>query len=301
MDRRIRRYIRAQQKLIALLNEQKQAIVHRAVTRGIDPSIRLMPSGIDWLGDVPKHWETKRLRSLVTRITSGSRGWSNFAANIGPLFIRIGNLTRGSINLDLSEVERLNLPKSARAESLRTRLEPDDILLSITAFIGSVAVVPPDIGEAYVSQHVACCRLSPRSVNPRWVAYVLLSPMGQTHGALCMYGGTKQGLSLDDVKNYPILLPPREEQNALVEWIDRALQVTNSSVQAIEREIALLREYRTRVIADVVTGKLDVREAAAHLPDEAEEPEPRDEAELLVQSEQEEGADLEAVPEEADA
>src|SRR5690606_37261151 len=89
-DRRIRRYIRAKQKLIKLLEEQKQAIIHRAVTRGLDPNVRLKPSGVEWLGDVPEHWEVVRLKSLVSRVTTGSRGWSNFAADSGVLFIRIG-------------------------------------------------------------------------------------------------------------------------------------------------------------------------------------------------------------------
>jgi type I restriction enzyme S subunit len=142
-------------------------------------------------------------------------------------------------------------------------------LLSITAFIGSVAIVPDDLGDAYVSQHVACCRLVPE-VNPRWIGYVLLSPIGQTHGTLSMYGGTKQGLSLGDVKNYVVLLPPREIQDEIADWIDRATSQISDSISAVEREIALLREYRTRLIAGVVTGKLDVRAAAASLPEELE-------------------------------
>jgi restriction endonuclease S subunit len=92
-----------------------------------------------------------------------------------------------------------------------------------------------------------------------------------------MYGGTKQGLSLDDVKNYVVLLPPRGEQDALVSQIEDELQVSDEAIRKARQEIDLLREYRTRLIADVVTGQLDVREAAARLPDETGEPEPLDE------------------------
>lgn len=300
-DRRIRRYIHVKQKLIKLLEEQKKAIIHRAVTRGLDPTVRLKPSGVEWLGDVPGHWEVKRLRNLVVRVTSGSRGWSNYAADFGPLFIRIGNLTRGSIDLDLSEVVRLNLPSWVLGEKTRTRAEPEDILLSITAFIGSVAVVPETIGEAYVSQHVACCRLTDDAANARWVAYVLLSPIGKTHGTLCMYGGTKQGLSLDDVKNHVVLLPPRPEQDLLVQHIESEAHATDLAIRTAHREISLLREYRTRLIADVITGKLDVREAAARLPDETEEPEPLEEADALANTEDDAADDLDAVPNKAEA
>ncbi|HWM89699.1 MAG TPA: restriction endonuclease subunit S [Thermoanaerobaculia bacterium] len=299
-DRRIRRYIRAKKKLIALLNEQKQAIIHRAVTRGLGPNDHLKPSGVEWLGEVPKHWEIKRLRNLTANVTSGSRGWSNYAADSGPLFIRIGNLTRASIELDLSDTVRLNLPTSVLGETTRTRVAPDDVLLSITAFIGSVAIVPSDIGEAYVSQHVACCRLAPGAANARWVGYVLLSPIGKIHGTLCMYGGTKQGLSLDDVRNHVVLLPPREEQDALVQRIEADTAVIDVASRATQREIDFVREYRTRLIADVVTGKLDVREAVARLPEEAEEPELLDEGEAMGEDEAEdEGGDLDALPEEA--
>ena len=96
---------------------------------------------------------------------------------------------------------------------------------------------------------------------------------------MTLYGGTKDGLSLDDVKNYPILLPPRCEQDQLVLWIERQLSSLVKLGDSAKRQINLLREYRTRLIADMVTGKLDVREAAARLPDGTEDPQPLDEAE----------------------
>jgi type I restriction enzyme S subunit len=185
----------------------------------------------------------------------------------------------------------LNLPKTTLAEAERTRVRAGDLLLSITAYIGSVAVVPKNIDEAYISQHVACCRPIPRAANVKWVAYVLLSPVGQTHGKLCMYGGTKQGLSLDDVKNYLVLLPPDHEQAELVSWIESATGDVDQTMVSAYREISLLREFRTRLIADVVTGKLDVREAAARLPEEVEEPEIMEEVEERLEGEGEDSAE----------
>ncbi|MDQ0394972.1 restriction endonuclease subunit S [Labrys monachus] len=261
--------VRAKKKIIALLNEQKQAIIHRAVTRGLDPNAKLKPSGVPWLGDVPEGWEVKRLRNISRSITSGSRGWSRYAADQGPLFIRIANLSRTGLHLRFDDVVRLALPAAELGEAARTRTSAGDLLLSITAYIGSVAIVPDDIGEAYVSQHVACCRLIPQ-VNARWIGYVLLSPVGQAHGTLSMYGGTKQGLSLGDVKNYIVLLPPVEMQDNIADWIDKATRQISDSISAFEHEIALIQEFRTRLIADVVTGKLDVRAAAARLPEIAE-------------------------------
>jgi type I restriction enzyme S subunit len=266
--RRVDRAIAAKRRLISLLEEERRGIIEKLVRQG-DSDFRMnLASGVPWIGDIPEHWGLARLRVLTTRVTSGSRGWSEYAADSGPVFIRVGNLTRNSIDLDLDEAVRLSLPASAAGEAQRTRVQPNDLLLSITAYIGSVAVVPDAIGEAYISQHVALCRLRPGAANPRWVGYVLMSSIGQTHGVLCMYGGTKQGLSLDDVKDYPVLLPPGEEQDRIVGILDSTLASLAATAHAAIREMELLREYRARLIVDAVTGQLDVPTAAARLRDE---------------------------------
>ena len=265
VDRRVRRLIRAKLKLIGLLSEQKQAIINRAVTRGLDSNVPLKGSGVEWLGEVPEHWDVARLRNVTKSVTSGSRGWSSYAADEGPLFIRVANLSRMSLELRFNDVVRLNLPETS--EIVRTRVQAGDLLLSITAYIGSVAVVPGGFEEAYVSQHVARCALRDATHNPRWLGYVLLSEVGQTHGKLSLYGGTKDGLSLDDVKNYPLFLPPRDEQDRLVIEIERGIGDVNLAVESALREIELLNEYRTCLFTNVITGKLDVREVAAALPE----------------------------------
>jgi type I restriction enzyme S subunit len=120
------------------------------------------------------------------------------------------------------------------------------------------------------------------------------------HGQLSMYGGTKQGLSLDDVKSYVLLLPPLSEQDRLVDWIERRSAGLVEAIRSAKREVCLLREYCTRLVADVVTGKLDVREAAARLPDEFTEPEPAGEPGTLIEDDDAPGEDGGAI-EEADA
>jgi type I restriction enzyme, S subunit len=270
----VRRFIHNRRRMIAVLNEQKQAIINRAVTRGLDPLFPLKPSGIDWLGDIPENWQVCRLRNVVSQVTSGSRGWSSYAADEGPLFLRIANLRRMSLQLRFDNVIRLNLPETSEAQ--RTQVQGGDILVSITAYIGSIAVVPSDLEEAYVSQHVALCRPRDDKHNPRWLGYALLSEVGQIHGQLSLYGGTKDGLSLDDVKNYPVLLPPRDEQDKLVERIELQLESTETAIDRAQSEIDLIREYRTRLIADVVTGKVDVRHLAPLLEAVEVEVEPED-------------------------
>ena len=279
VDRRIRRYVSAKRKLIALLEEEKQAVVNQAVTRGLDPNVRLKRSGVEWLSDVPEHWDRCRLRNVVSVVTTGSRGWSSSASDTGPLFIRVANLNRGSLQLRFDDTVRLNLPETS--EVTRTRIRAGDLLVSVTAYIGSVGLAPEELEEAYVSQHVARCQPLPGS-SSRWLGYVLLSTVGQTHGQLSLYGGTKDGLSLDDVKNYQILLPPLDEQIAIVEHVDKATAEIDAAIGRARRQIELLREYRTRLIADVVTGKLDVRDAAAQIPDEIDDQDPIEESSRLA-------------------
>ena len=269
VDLRIRRYIRAKQKLIALLEEQKQVLIHDAVTGRIDvgtgrPYSAYKPCGVLGLAEVPKDWKLCRLRNVVSVVTTGSRGWSSYASDTGPLFVRVANLSRGSLELRFHDEMRLDLPSISEAG--RTRIEPGDLLVSVTAYIGSVGVAPKSFEEAYVSQHVARCQPLP-DMHARWLGYVLLSTVGQTHGQMSLYGGTKDGLALDDVKNYPILLPPRHVQDQAVRWIEGKLSALVKIGESTKREIAMVGEYRARLVADVVTGKLDVREAAAGLPD----------------------------------
>lgn len=256
-DRRINRLIRAKRRLIELLEEQKQAIINHAVTRGLDPNVRLKPSGIDWLGNIPEGWEVRRLRALADFVTSGSRGWATYYSDDGPIFLRIGNISTRSIELKLNRTQRVAPPRGGEGE--RTRVAPNDLLISITAQMGAVGLVPADLGEAYVNQHIALVRLSEARCNPRFVAFYLLSPSGKRQSDLMTNGGTKQGLGLDDVRNLLVLLPGCQEQADIAGAIESDIAGLQSAVDKAQRQIDLLHEYRTRLIADVVTGKLDVR------------------------------------------
>lgn len=136
-----------------------------------------------------------------------------------------------------------------------------------------------------MNQHTALIRLRPKSSIPRWVAYVLLSQFGKDQFRLMTNGGTKVGLTLDDVRRLCVLLPPPDEQVRLVAGIETETRALDTTISRLEGEISLLREYRTRLVADVVTGKLDVREAAARLPDEAPPDTTEDDGGLLDESE----------------
>jgi type I restriction enzyme, S subunit len=248
--------IAKKQRLLALLEEKRTALVTRAVTKGLDPTVPMKESGVEWLGEVPAHWEVKRLKHLTSSVTSGSRGWAEYYSDDGPMFLRIGNLSRSSIELDLSDVQRVDPPHGA--EGARTRVLGGDVLISITAFIGSVGVVPDGFDEAYVNQHLALARPRKSGVSPWWLAYCLSSDVGQVQCALSLYGGTKEGLGLDDVGALRVLVPPHGEQTVIVGFLDEQTALLEALKSKARDAIALLREYRTALISAAVTGQIDV-------------------------------------------
>jgi type I restriction enzyme, S subunit len=252
--------ISEKQALIGLLQEKRAAVISRAVTQGLDTAVALKDSGVDWIGRVPAHWELRRLKLITDFTTSGSRGWAQYYADEGAIFIRIGNLSNASPTLKLSDIQYVQPPTGSEGE--RTKVQQNDLLISITANIGSVGVVPYQLGETYVNQHVALARPKPNLNNSRWLAYCLLSQVGQEQFSSLLYGGTKDGLSLDDVRNLILLIPPIEEQDTIVTYLDQQQQKLDLLIAETEASIATLQEYRTALIASAVTGQIDVRHAA---------------------------------------
>jgi len=195
-------------------------------------------------------------RDLVF-LTSGSRGWAEHYADDGALFIRIGNLTRDSIRLDLSDIQRVAVPEGTEGE--RTKVQPGDVLFSITAYLGSVAIVPDNLEPAFVSQHVALARLGGRYLSPDWTAYVALSSVGKTYLETQGYGGTKIQLSLDDVANLVMTVPPLQEQSVTVAFLNTETAKIDTLVGEAQQAIGLLKERRSAMNSAAVTGKIDVR------------------------------------------
>ena len=265
-DRRIRRYIRAKQKLIALLEEQKQAIIHRTVTHGLDSNVRLKPSGIEGLGDVPAHWEVVALGYLATKFGSGvtPRGGATVYQETGIPFLRSQNIHFDGLHL--GGVARIT-PRLHQSLS-NTHVKPGDVLLNITgASIGRVCSVPDHFSEGNVSQHVCIIRPKKNRLLSGFLASFLSTAFMQREIRFEQNGASREGLTLHSIRNFKIVLPTISEQQHILAEIRAHTERLAAAVTATRRQIALLQEHRTRLIADVVTGKLDVREAAAELPE----------------------------------
>jgi type I restriction enzyme S subunit len=276
-DRRIRRAIRAKQTLIGLLNEQKQAVIHRAITRGLDSNVRLKPSGVDWLGDVPEHWEVVPLKRRI----SFQEGPGIMAADFrdeGTPLLRISCLAN-----DEATLQGCNYldPEDVLNRWSHFAVRAGDYLLSASGSLGAVSLATDVVAGSI--PYTGILRLWPAdtdSVDMRYVRYFIASELFHAQIRFMKAGVGIEHFGPTHLKRMLILLPPLEEQRKIAASLTVAAGKTDAGASEAQREIALLREYRARLVSDVVTGKLDVRAAAAQLPDEAEEAETLDEFEV---------------------
>ncbi|OBG87864.1 hypothetical protein A5699_18510 [Mycobacterium sp. E802] len=214
------------------------------------------PSGTEWFSSIPSHWSTTKLKWSTSLVTSGSRGWAQYYAEEGDYFVRIGNLSRGALGFDDSDIHYVQVP--AGAEGARTMTRNGDLLFSITAYLGSVAVVDSGHAGAYVSQHIALTRLNDHQLNPWYAGYVALSDTGQRQLSEQAYGGTKIQLSLDDIRSLVLPLPDVAEQQLIADFLDSETAKIDALIAKQEQLVATLREDRAATITHAVTKGLDL-------------------------------------------
>ncbi|WP_455819214.1 restriction endonuclease subunit S [Pseudomonas cerasi] len=259
--------IEKQQQLIELLKEKRQAVISHAVTKGLNPDVPMKDSGIEWLGGVPEHWIIKKSKFLFEFVTSGSRGWSGYYSEEGMLFFRITNLTRDGIAPKLESIQFVSPPAGSEGE--RSIIKNNDLLISITADLGSVCVANSSISGGYVSQHVALCRPNKLVSSSRWLAYFIISDSAKEQLLGAGYGGTKVQLSLEDIKEFYVACPPEEEQLLIDDYVSIQLSKFEKINNEADKQISLLQKRRTALISAAVTGKIDVRNWVAPAASEA--------------------------------
>jgi type I restriction enzyme S subunit len=263
-NQRIERTIRAKRKVIALLNEQKQIIIHRAVTRGLDPNVRLKQSGIPWLGEIPEVWETRPLKQLLLKMDYGT---SDNVRGEGKIrVLTMGHIKEGKVSMPVRG-GLYSMPIGLRLETndlLFNRTNSPDLVGKVGLFRGEAA------DEVTFASYLVRLRARPEH-NSFWLNYLLNSTQFWTYArSQALVSLHQANLNSKRYGQMILPVPPKEEQDSLTENISISCCEIEQVINRTEREINLLREYRTRLIADVVTGKLDVREAAARLPDETD-------------------------------
>ncbi|MBF0232593.1 MAG: restriction endonuclease subunit S [Desulfamplus sp.] len=230
-DRLIRKFISNKRRLIELLKEQKQNIINQAVTRGINPNVTLKPSGVEWIGDIPEHWEVIKLKHIAT-MKSGDNLTSEQISDSGAYPVFGGNGLRGYFNNYNKDGKYLLIGRQG-------------------ALCGNVHLVE---GKFWATEHAVVTDVRP-GILTTWYYYML------TVMNLNQYSesAAQPGISVEKIQKLRTALPSPEEQQTIVSFISSETSTIDYTITRAQRQIALIREYRTRLISDVVTGKVDVR------------------------------------------
>ena len=266
-DQMLRGGVSQKLELVELMEEYKRAVIQQAVTRGLDPDVHLKPSGVEWLGDIPEHWEVRRLKTVADMRVSNI----DKHINDDEIPVRLCNYVDVYKN-DLIDGTIDFMSASATEDEIsRFHLRIGDVLITKDSEtwddIGVPALVvetAPDLVSGY---HLALLRPDTTQLLGSYLFRALQSRAVAYQFHVEARGVTRYGLSHSGILSAAIPLPPVEEQAAIVAHLDKLTSDIDAAIAHTRREIELLEEYRTRLIADVVTGKLDVREAAANLPD----------------------------------
>ena len=254
---RLDRAIGAKRRIIALLQEQKQAIIHRAVTRGLDPSVPLKDSGIPWLGEIPEHWEVHRAKHLFREIDERSTLGSEELLSVSHM---TGVTPRSQKSITMFK---------AASYAGHKLCQPGDLVVNtMWAWMGALGT---SAYSGIISPAYAVYR--PRQMAGICSSYIdcLLRSAPYIANIICQSTGlhtSRLRLYPEAFFRLPINLPPHQEQLLIVDSLKADTAGLNSTIFRLESEINLLLEYRTCLIANVVTGKLDVRKLAARLPEE---------------------------------
>ena len=249
IEHRVNRFIRVKRRMIALLNEQKQAIIHRAVTRGLDPNVRLKPSGVEWLGDVPEHWDVRRAKYLFREVDNRSTTGRDVLLSL--------RMYQGLV--PHNEVSQI--PIGADNLIGFKKVQPEQIVMNrMRAAIGLFGVATE---SGIVSPDYAVFEAL-ELLEPKYFSHLF-----KTRAAGSVFRLESKGLGTgssgfmrlytDRFGRISLPFPPVDEQAAILQSVTQATSKLELTISHTQREIDLIREYRTRLIADVVTGKLDVR------------------------------------------
>ena len=267
-DRRIRRYIRAKERLIELLEEQKQAIIHQAVTGQIDvrtgqPYPAYKDSGVEWLGKVPVHWHVIALKRILDLLVDCEHKTAPAVDESEYRVVRTTAVRGGRLRWEgtycTSKEAFLDWTK-------RTRPEPGDVIFTREAPVGESCVVPEGT-PVCLGQRTVLMRPIRGEYDPDFLVHVIYTGPPRDQVRLASQGSTVGHFNMKDIGSLRVLKPPFDEQLRIKNEIGKQMYDLDLAVAHTVRQVSLLQEYRTRLIADVVTGKLDVRELAASLPE----------------------------------
>lgn len=256
---KIDRFIFKKKQLIKLLNEQKAVIINNAVTKGLNPNAKMKPSEVKWLGDIPEQWEVRKLKGICNAFGRiGFRGYKTtdlVNQGEGAITISPSNMKYNFMTFD--KCTYLNWGKYEESPEIKIFNE-DIIMVKTGSTYGKVGIVKNLDQEATINPQLLV--LKNIKINPDYLYFLLKSNFVQSQVKTEVIGSTIPTISQTKILNFNIVTPPEFEIENILIYIEKETSIINKIIATIEKEIALVQEYRTALIAEAVTGKIDVRE-----------------------------------------
>lgn len=226
------------------------------MTRGLDPNVKLKPSGVKWIGDIPEYWSFLKLKRIAC-VKTGYAFKSDHYKSVGIPLIRIGDLKHSGL-VDIKQAVKLQ--ESDLTHFSCFKIQYGDLLMAMTgATIGKVAKYQHQT-EALLNQRVCSFRSFESKCFQDYLLFILSSEVYLKQVTIFCYGGAQPNISDSTLMSFKIPVPPISEQQAILSYVQEQTKTTDSAVSRAEREIELIQEYYTRLMSDVVTGQVDVRD-----------------------------------------
>jgi len=263
---RIDALVAKKKRLIELLQEKRSALITRAVTKGLPstgsgqatPNVPMKDSGVEWLGEIPAHWEVKRLRHISPSLGVGVVvNPSQYVADEGLPFLYGSDISEGRV--DVEQSRRISPEDSKRLPS--SQLRPGDLVMVRVGAPGVTAVVPRELAGANCAS-LLVIRRNPSSASS-WLCYALNSRYVRSQVEVVQYGAAQEQFNVSHAVDFMVAVPPPAEQRKIATFLDREIARIDALIAKVRDAIARLKELRTALISAAVTGKIDVRAEVA--------------------------------------
>lgn len=264
--KQIDRFIANRKKQIELLEEQKEAIINKAVTKGIEPTVKLKPSGVDWIGDIPEQWEVCKIRRVISVLTdfTANGSFADLAKNVKYLdskdYSRLIRLT--DLRENLLNENGVWISESSHKFLAKSELFGGEILMAnVGAYAGYVCLMPEVKYKCSLAPNMFLMKFSKAYLNKEYIFYLLKSDIFNSLLMNKALSSAQPKLNKEDIRSIDIVFPKsKSEQDKIVLHIESELSERNELISKYQKQIDLMQEYKTSLISKAVTGKIDVRE-----------------------------------------
>lgn len=251
----IKNFIDDKKKLISLLEEQKRSVIYNTLTKGLETKIKMKPSGVGWIGDVPENYKIVKLKNILSKLTDGSHV-SVEAIDDGYPYVTVANIDQKSGKIDLESCQKIS--KKEYEQLVRNGCKPElnDILFSQIGTIGLTVEVKENADFVMLSS-LAILRPFADKIKNNYLIYCLLSDFVVQQYTSAMEGGAVKRITLSQISNFRIPLPTIDVQEKIVENLDKKILKINQAISTVQQEIELIEEYKKSLIYQAVTGKIE--------------------------------------------